>query len=161
MYIKLETRLTHELHRLELFNQIAYRFRTIGPSSMLCKQGSHTFGATLCPTTFAVLAVINQWITWHSRTYLDSYRRHRLILILIACSKHIRVTVNWHVEASQLIHHMVLLSTRAELLYQPELGSGEVQTKFVSFPTLPAFKLKKPSAVGYLCWLSRAEMPRI
>ncbi len=35
MYIKLETRLTHELHRLERFNQIAGRFRTIGPSSVL------------------------------------------------------------------------------------------------------------------------------
>ncbi len=48
MYIKLETRLTHKLHRLEHFNQIADLFRTIGPSSVLCRSGSHTFVATLC-----------------------------------------------------------------------------------------------------------------
>ncbi len=45
---------------------------------------------------------INGFVTWNSRTSPDSYRRHCLILILIACSKHIRVTVNRHVEASQI-----------------------------------------------------------
>ncbi len=38
--------MTHELHRLERFNEIADRFRTIGPSSVLCRPGSHTFVAT-------------------------------------------------------------------------------------------------------------------
>jgi hypothetical protein len=58
----METRLTHEQHWFELFNRIADRFRTIGPSSVLCRQGSHTFGSTWCLTTFAVVSLINQWI---------------------------------------------------------------------------------------------------
>ena len=34
---RMETRMTHELPWFEIFNQIAYRFRTIGPSSVLCR----------------------------------------------------------------------------------------------------------------------------
>ena len=72
MYIKLETRLTHELHRLEHFNQIAYRFRTIGPSSVLCRSGSHTFVATLCLLRcclFYFRLIYNEWfVTKSSRS---------------------------------------------------------------------------------------------
>jgi hypothetical protein len=72
MDIKLETRLTHELHRLERFNQIAYRFRTIGPSSVLCRSGSHTFVAKLhllrcCLFDFRL--IYNEWfVTKSSRS---------------------------------------------------------------------------------------------
>ncbi len=41
-------------------------------------------------------------MTWNSGASPDSYRRHWLILILISCCKHSRVTVNQHVEASQI-----------------------------------------------------------
>ena len=72
MYTKLETRLTHELHRLERFNQIAYRFRTIGPSSVLCRSGSHTFVATLCLLRcclFYFRLIYNEWfVTKSSRS---------------------------------------------------------------------------------------------
>jgi hypothetical protein len=61
MFIKLKTQLTHELHRLERFNQIADRFRTIGPS---CRSGSHIFVATyffvLC-CLFYFRPIYNEW----------------------------------------------------------------------------------------------------
>ncbi len=64
MYIKLEVRLTHELHRLERFNQIADQFRTISPSLVLCRSGSHTFVATLrllrC-CLFYFRLIYNEW----------------------------------------------------------------------------------------------------
>ncbi len=64
MYTKLETRLTHELHRINRFNQIADRFRTIGPSSVPCRSGSHTLVATLrllqcCSLYFRLIH--NEW----------------------------------------------------------------------------------------------------
>ncbi len=56
--------MTHELHRLERFNQIADRFRTIGPSSVLCRSGSHSFVATLrllrC-CLFYFRLIYNEW----------------------------------------------------------------------------------------------------
>ena len=75
MYIKLETLLTHELHRLERFNQIADWFRTIGPSSVLCRSGSHTlslhcvFCDVVCWTLFYFRLIYNEWfVTKRSRS---------------------------------------------------------------------------------------------
>ena len=51
---------------------------------------------------------MNGYLTWNSRTSCPDCRRLCIILNLIACSKHIRVTVNRHVEASHLalcLHH--------------------------------------------------------
>ena len=51
---------------------------------------------------------MNGFLTWNSRTSCPDCRRLCIILNLIACSKHIRVTVNRHVEASHLalcLHH--------------------------------------------------------
>ena len=51
---------------------------------------------------------MNGFVTWNSRTSSPDCRRLCIILNLIACSKHIRVTVNRHVEASHLalcLHH--------------------------------------------------------
>ena len=51
---------------------------------------------------------MNGFVTWNSRTSCPDCRRLCIILNLIACSKHIRVTVNRHVEASHLalcLHH--------------------------------------------------------
>ena len=58
-----------ELLRLEHFNQIAYRFRTIGPSSVLCTSGSHTFVATLCLLQcclFYFRLIYNEWFVTKS-----------------------------------------------------------------------------------------------
>ncbi len=49
VWYDLETRLTRKQRRFELFNRIADRFRTIGPSSVLCRQSSHALVAAWCP----------------------------------------------------------------------------------------------------------------
>jgi hypothetical protein len=57
--------MTHEVHRFELFNQIADSdsFRTLGPTSVLCRQDTPSLICVrMCPTTFAVLAAKYKWI---------------------------------------------------------------------------------------------------
>jgi hypothetical protein len=40
-WMRFEARFTDAVHRFELHTQIAVRFRTLGPSSVLCRQGTH------------------------------------------------------------------------------------------------------------------------
>ena len=70
--VGLETRLTHEHRLVELFNQIADRFRTIGPLQCYADKAlipSLLHGVLLLLSWSRI--EINGFVTWDSRTYPD------------------------------------------------------------------------------------------